>query len=55
MKNKILTNRPNSPAEKAKRLMELQAIYKDIKPQIEQLKEVNKAAQEEYDKNYKND
>ena len=48
--------------------VELHPNYKDGKPifmiqneveetdsQIEQLKEVNKAAQEEYDKNYKND
>ena len=34
----ILTQNPNSPAVKAKKLMELQTIYKELKPQIDELK-----------------
>lgn len=38
MTNDILTQNPNSPAVKAKKLMELQTLYKEIKPQIDELK-----------------
>lgn len=34
----LLVTKKNSPMEKAKRLMELQTIMKEIKPEIEQLK-----------------
>ena len=36
--NDLLTQNPNSPAVKAKKLMELQTLLKEIKPQIDELK-----------------
>ena len=38
MTNDILVTKKNSPAEKAKRLMELQVSYKDIKTEMDILK-----------------
>ena len=38
MTNDILVTKKNSPAEKAKQLMELQRVYNEIKPQILALK-----------------
>lgn len=38
MKNDVLINKKDSPMQKVQKLIELQAIYKDIKPQIDELK-----------------
>lgn len=39
MKNDLLAIKKDSPMEKVKKLVELQAVLKEIKPQIEALKE----------------